>query len=349
MGIKFDIAPFPKVLESVIQHKIDGKTKPIEALGRLEKLALQIGSIQQTLTPALTNPTIVVFAADHGIAKEGLVNPYPQEVTYQMVMNFISGGAAINVFAKQNNINLQIVDAGVNHDFGNIEGLIHNKIDFGTQNYLETEAMTLEQCEKAIQSGANVVQKLHNDNCNTVGFGEMGIGNTSSSALLMSLICNLPIEKCVGNGTGVNPEQFQLKLKTLKEVLIKHKNVDQSNPIELLRTFGGFEIAQMCGGMLKAAELKMTILVDGFISTAAMLVASKINNKIVEYAVYSHHSNELGHGLMLAYLMAKPIINIEMRLGEGSGIAVAFPIINSACTFLNEMASFDSAKVTNKE
>jgi nicotinate-nucleotide--dimethylbenzimidazole phosphoribosyltransferase len=348
MGLNFNIKPVSKKLEESLQHKIDFKTKPLGALGQLENIAFKIGNIQQTLTPKLSNPTIVVFAADHGIAKEGLVNPYPQEVTRQMVLNFIDGGAAINVFARQNKINLKIVDAGVNHDFGKTEGLIDHKIAFGTQNYLKTAAMTLEQCEEAISKGAHVIEELCSNNCNIVGFGEMGIGNTSSSALLMSLLCSIPIDQCVGNGTGVNAAQLKLKLKTLKKVLVRHKNIDTSNPIAVLRIFGGFEIAQMCGGILKAAALGITILIDGFISTTALLVAYKIDRNVLNYVIFSHHSNEKGHGLMLDFFNANPVINLNMRLGEGSGIAVAYPIIHSACKFLNEMASFETARVTNK-
>ena len=335
-------------LDGEIQSKIDLKTKPIGSLGKLEAIALKIARIQQSLNPVLTQPTIAVFAGDHGIAKEGLVNPYPQEVTFQMVMNFLSGGAAINVFAKQNNIALKIIDAGVNYNFGEIEGLIDAKIALGTANYLRGPAMSIKQCEDALNKGAKIIEKISKEGSNVIGFGEMGIGNTSSSSLLMSCICQLPIEECVGNGTGVNQEQFSLKLKTLQQVQEKHKAINQSDPLEILRTFGGFEIAQMCGGILKAAELGMLILIDGFISTAAMLVAQSIDKTVLNYAIFTHHSEEQGHTKMLAYLGVDPLINVGMRLGEGSGIAVAYPIVQAACAFLNEMASFDTADVTNK-
>lgn len=335
-------------LNEALTLKINNKTKPVGSLGKLETIAYKIGRIQQTLTPKLIQPTIAVFAGDHGIAKEGLVNPYPQEVTFQMVINFISGGAAINVLAKQNNITLQIIDAGVNYNFGEIEGLIDSKIDMGTCNYLQTKAMTTQQCEKALKKGAQIVEEIHQGRSNVIGFGEMGIGNSSSSALLMSVICAIPIEDCVGSGTGVNKEQFQLKLTILKQVIEKHSSINQNDPLEILSTFGGFEIAQMCGGMLKAAQLGMFILVDGFISSAAILVAYKMNKKVLDYALFTHHSNEQGHTKMLAYMNVSPIINLDMRLGEGSGIAVAFPIIQAACTFLNEMACFETAEVSNK-
>ncbi|MBI1835844.1 MAG: nicotinate-nucleotide--dimethylbenzimidazole phosphoribosyltransferase [Flavobacteriia bacterium] len=345
---KYTISTISDELNEELTLKINNKTKPVGSLGKLETIAYKIGRIQQTVNPKLIQPTIAVFAGDHGIAKEGLVNPYPQEVTFQMVMNFISGGAAINVFANQNKISLKIIDAGVNYNFGNIEGLIDSKIDMGTSNYLQTKAMTTEQCEEGLKKGAQIVEEIYQEGCNVIGFGEMGIGNSSSAALLMSIICNIPIDDCVGNGTGVNEEQFQLKLKTLQQAIEKHSSLNQNDPFETLSTFGGFEIAQMCGGMLKAAQLGMLILVDGFISSAAILVAFQMNKQILDYALFTHHSNEQGHTKMLAYMNASPIINMDMRLGEGSGIAVAYPIIKAACTFLNEMASFDTAEVSNK-
>lgn len=346
--MKINIAPISTTLDVAIHQKIDSKTKPLGALGKLETIAFKIARIQQTLIPQLQHPTIVVFAADHGIAKEGLINSYPQEVTFQMVMNFLSGGAAINVFANQNNINLKIVDAGINYDFGKLEGLIDTKIAMGTGNYLLTRAMRAEQCEEALVKGAELVQSIFDSGSNVVGFAEMGIGNTSSSALLMSTICNISIVDCVGNGTGVNSEQLKLKIKTLVQVLEKHIDVDTTNPLELLQTFGGFEIAQMCGGMLKAAELGMVILVDGFISSAAILVAQSINKNVLDYAIFTHHSDEQGHTKMLEFMEAEPVMNLGMRLGEGSGIAVSYPIIEAAVNFLNKMASFESAQVSSK-
>jgi nicotinate-nucleotide--dimethylbenzimidazole phosphoribosyltransferase len=344
----FNIQPLSTQLDEAIQTKIDLKTKPIGALGTLESIALQLCRIQQTLEPKLTATTIAVFAADHGIAKEGLVNPYPQEVTFQMVMNFLGKGAAINVFAAQHQIALKVVDAGVNYDFNGAPGLIDAKVAYGTQNYLEGPAMTPEQCEEALQKGADIVVDSHQNGSNCIGFGEMGIGNTSSSALLMSALCGLPLEDCVGKGTGVNTEQFQLKLKTLKQAQEKHQTVDSTDPMLALQTFGGFEIAQMCGGMLKAAELGMCILVDGFISSAALLVAQAFNKNVLDYAICTHQSEEQGHIAMLNYLDKKALISIGMRLGEGSGIAVAYPLLQSACDFMQKMASFEAAAVSNK-
>jgi len=333
------------MLKDQLLHKIDFKTKPIGALGTLEKLALQIGQIQNTLTPKLTNPTIVVFAGDHGIAKEG-VSAYPQEVTFQMVMNFLQGGAAINVFSKQNNIDLKIVDAGVNFDFEPNENLINAKIAHGTKSFLTEKAMTEVQLQQCFDTGSEIVNSIYEDNCNVIGFGEMGIGNTSSATMLMSYLCNLPIEKCVGRGTGLNDIQLENKIAILKQAQIFHGEIE--NPKNVLQTFGGFEVAQMCGAMLAAFKNNMLILVDGFIASNAFLVAYKLNPAILNNAIFCHLSDEFGHHKLLNYLNAEPLLKLNMRLGEGTGCAVAYPIMESAVSFLNNMASFESAGVTNK-
>jgi nicotinate-nucleotide--dimethylbenzimidazole phosphoribosyltransferase len=333
-------------LKEQLQHKINSKTKPIGALGMLEKLALQIGTIQNTLTPSLKKPTIIVFAGDHGIANEG-VSAYPQEVTYQMVMNFLHGGAAINVFSTQHGINLKIVDAGVNFDFDKYENLINAKIDKGTKSFLHQKAMTETQLLQCFEKGKEIVTQLANEGCNVVGFGEMGIGNTSSASMLMSYLCNLPIEQCVGRGTGLNDEQLQYKIAILKQAKAFHGNIE--NPKEVLQTFAGFEMAQMYAAMLTAHENNMIILVDGFIASNAFLVAYKINPLIKNNAIFCHLSDESGHQHLLNFLQAEPILKLNMRLGEGTGCAIAYPIIESAVAFLNNMASFESAGVTNKD
>jgi len=329
-----------------LQHKIDFKTKPIGALGALEKLALQIGIIQNTLSPTLQNPTIVVFAADHGVAKDG-VSAYPQEVTFQMVMNFLQGGAAINVFSKQNDINLKIVDAGVNFDFEEDKKLINFKIDKGTKSFLQDKAMTEIQLHQCFEKGKEIVDQILKEECNVIGFGEMGIGNTSSASMLMSYLCDLPIEICVGRGTGLNDTQLQNKIAILKQAQTFHGKIE--HPKDILQTFGGFEIAQMCSAMLAAFEKNMIILVDGFIATNAFLVAYKINPSIIRNAIFCHLSDEFGHRNLLSYLSVEPLLKLNMRLGEGTGCAVAYSIIESAVSFLNNMASFESAGVTNND
>jgi nicotinate-nucleotide--dimethylbenzimidazole phosphoribosyltransferase len=337
-------------IKEQLQHKINYKTKPLGALGMLENVALQVGIIQNTLTPAITQPHIIVFAADHGIAATGTVNPYPQAVTAQMVLNFANGGAAINVFCKQNNIGLTVVDAGVNFDFDPALKIAHVKIAKGTANYLEQPTMTTQQCKEAIAKGGIIVQDVFDAGTNCIGFGEMGIGNTSSASLIMAAVAGLPVSECVGRGTGVNDEQLQTKTKTLEKVFTLHQlHALKNKPVELLTAIGGFEIAMMTGAYLKAAELNMVIVVDGFIATAALLIAQQLNDKIIGNCIFAHTSGEQGHQKMLEYLKVKPLLQLGMKLGEGTGAALAIPLLQSAVNFLNEMASFESAGVTNKE
>lgn len=341
----FNVQPVSNRLKEDLQHKIDFKTKPLGALGQLENIALQIGLIQDTLSPELKNPHIVVFAGDHGIANEG-VSAYPQEVTFQMVMNFLNGGAAINVFCKQNNINIKVVDAGVNYEFPNGLKLTDTKIGMGTKSFLKEPAMSIKEAQKCIDRGSVIVNEIYQSGCNVIGFGEMGIGNTSSASVLMSLLCKIPIKGCVGKGTGLDTEGFNKKIKILTSAIKKQGKPD--TVFKTLATYGGFEIAQMCGAMLQAAENKMVLLVDGFIATSAFLVAYKINPDILDYAIFCHQSDEQGHAKMLKHLKAKPVFSLNMRLGEGTGAAIGYPVIQSAVNFLNEMASFESAGVSNK-
>jgi len=332
-------------LSEALQYKIDHKTKPTGALGVLEKLAKQIGELFQTLKPKIILPHIVVFAADHGIAQHG-VSAYPQDVTRQMVSNFLEGGAAINVFCKQNNINLSIVDAGVNYDFPPNAKLVSAKIDKGTQSFIAGPAMSKIQMELCFTKGSEIVKTIAKSGSNCVGFGEMGIGNTSTASVLMSVLCGFPIEDCVGRGTGVNDEKLIEKQMTLKKALDNYSGLLDLD--SQLAYFGGFEILQMAAGMLEAYENRMLILVDGFICSVAFLVASKKNPLIIKNAVFSHQSAEQAHGKLLDYLEASAILKLDLRLGEGTGCAIVFPIIESAVAFLNEMASFESAGVSSK-
>ncbi|WP_378188335.1 nicotinate-nucleotide--dimethylbenzimidazole phosphoribosyltransferase [Aquimarina sp. W85] len=331
-------------LSKKINDKIDGKTKPIGALGMLEKVAYQLAMIQQSERPILTKPHILVFAGDHGIATQNEVNNYPQEVTSQMVLNFLNGGAAINIFCKQHDIALKIIDAGVNFNFDNHPRLIDLKINYGTQNYQVSPAMTVHECQEAIKKGANLVTEVHKQGTNIIGFGEMGIGNTSSAALLMSYITKLPIKECVGAGTGLSFDNVVKKQNILNNVFLKHS---PKNPIEALAIFGGFEIAMITGAILRAAELQMTILIDGFIVTSALLIAQALHTNVVDYCIFSHISEEQGHKKMLHYLNQSPILSLHLRLGEGTGCALAYPLLVSAINFLNSMASFEEASVTS--
>jgi len=341
--IQFNIQKPEDDVRSYLQDKIDNLTKPKGALGTLENLAMQIGWIQQSLSPQLNNPYHIVFAGDHGIAVEG-VSPSPQEVTYQMIMNFLAGGAGINFLARQHNINLQIVDSGVNFDFDSNLGIIDKKIRKSTNNYLHEAAMTSDEMEQAIKYGAECVQDCFDKGCNVIGFGEMGITNTSSSALWMTCFTGIPLDKCVGAGCGHVGKGLEHKYNVLKQAL---ENYDGDNsPSDIIRYFGGFEMVMTVGAMLKAAELKMIILIDGFIMTNCLLAASKLNSEVLHYAIYGHKGDEAGHRLVLEYLGAKPILDLGLRLGEGTGALCAYPIIDSAVRMINEMHSFKEIKVT---
>ncbi len=344
--MQFNIQPLHSTLTEELKHKINTKTKPLGSLGKLEDIALKIGQIQNTTTPELENPAILVCAGDHGITKEG-ISPFPQEVTFQMVMNFLQGGAAINVFTRQNNIKLILADAGVNFKFESHPNLIDAKVKMGTQNFAKQAAMSIEDCKKAIDNGSSIVENLHQSGTNIIGFGEMGIGNTTSASALLCAYSKCSGSDAAGAGTGLDDKGILHKADVLDKAIDFHKNVTE--PLDVLATFGGFEIATITGAMLKAAELKMTIMIDGFIITSALLAASQINNNVLDYCIFSHKSHEKGHSLMLKYLNADPILDIYMRLGEGTGSAVAYPIIQSAVNFLNEMSSFEDAGVSDKE
>lgn len=343
---KHNIIPPPRGLEHALRQKIDRKTKPFGALGRLEEIACQIGLIQQCVDPILKNPAILVFAADHGIAAEG-VSAYPQEVTWQMVNNFLQGGAAISVLCRQHNINLRVVDAGVNFDFpGDTPGLMRNKEGKSTNNFARGPAMTVEQAHNCLDAGAGVVRTMQALGCNTIGFGEMGIGNTSSASVLMSVITGIPLGACIGRGTGLDDAGLNRKQEVLSAAIQRHGKPDTI--LETLSAYGGFEIAQMAGGILQAASAGMVVLIDGFISTVSYLIAQEIEPAVKDFCIFCHQSGERGHAALLDYLKVEPLLNLRMRLGEGTGIAMAFPIIQSAVTILNEMASFESAKVSGK-
>ncbi len=338
---EIDAAAFANAL----QHKIDQKTKPTGSLGVLEVLAKQIGMVFHTLEPKITKPNLVVFAADHGIANHG-VSAYSQDVTRQMVSNFLIGGAAINVFCKQNKIQLAIVDAGVNYDFPMNTDLISAKIGKGTRSFLQGPAMSKTEVELCFMKGSEIVATIAKTGSNCIGFGEMGIGNTATASVLMSIILELPIEDCVGKGTGVNDEQLIQKINILKKCIANYNGSDDLE--SKLAYFGGFEIMQMVGGMLQAKEANMLILVDGFICSVAFLIAFKKNPSITENAIFCHSSAEQGHQKILDYLRVRSLLQLDLRLGEATGCAIAFPIIESAVAFLNDMASFESAGVSSR-
>lgn len=333
-----------------ITQKINNKTKPLGSLGTLEDLAVKICRIQNTLSPSVNNAKILVFAGDHGLCNSP-ISCYPQEVTQQMVYNFINGGAAINVFCNLNNIDLKIIDAGVkNLDYEKINthpNFISKNVEQGTKCNLSQDAISEEQLNKCFDYGKEIIHEQLKQEVDIIGFGEMGIGNTSASALITSRILGIRLEDCVGKGTGLNDKELLQKIEVLQQVNKFHKNANE--PLEILKAFGGFEMAMMVSAMLETYNKHKIILVDGFISTASFLVAYKINPKILENTIFSHCSDEKVHRRVLETLKVTPILDLKLRLGEGTGAALAYPLIKASCEFLNKMSSFEDASVSNRQ
>lgn len=329
-------------LAARLQHKIDHKTKPLGSLGRLETLALRLGLILGGESPELHAPQMVVFAGDHGLAARG-VSAYPSDVTWQMVENFLAGGACVSVIARQHGIALTVVDCGVRHDFAPRPGLLVKKIAPGTADSAAGAAMTAAQRDQALANGADVVKDLPG---NVLLLGEMGIGNTSAASLLLARLAGLDIDDCTGAGTGLDSAAITRKIAVLREVLLRHP--DARTPLDALAAFGGFEIATMVGAVLQAASERRVVVVDGFIASAAVLVASRLAPQVLQRCVFAHRSGERGHSLMLLQMRAEPLLDLGLRLGEGSGGALAWPLLESACRMLREMASFESAGVSEK-
>jgi nicotinate-nucleotide--dimethylbenzimidazole phosphoribosyltransferase len=368
----FAIAPLDRELANDLQQKMDRKTKPPGALGRLEELALQLGLIQRSLSPRINAPHVLVCAGDHGAAKAG-VSAFPQEVTWQMVENFLAGGAAINVLSHLAGMQLVVADAGVAYDFGPRPNLVDAKVGVGgTANYLEGAAMSEIQCATAMANGVKLVRDIAVSGCNVLAFGEMGIGNTASASLITHCITGLPLADCVGRGTGLDDAGLERKRALLalalaawpERPLISRLPLPEGevgrgsthfgeaeagqDALRVLSRFGGFEIAMLAGAMLAAAEARMTLLIDGFIVTAALLVAARVSPDVLDYCVYAHCSNEAGHRLQLDWLGGRPLLDLGLRLGEGTGAALALPLLKAACGFMGEMASFESAGVSEK-
>ncbi len=330
-------------LRPSIIDKINNLTKPKGSLGRLEEIALQIALIQQTLTPALHKPQNIIFAADHGIVDEG-VSLSPKEVTWQQLSNFLHGGAGVNFLCRQHGFELKIVDAGVDYDLPYEKGIIDMKVRRSTRNYLYEAAMTQEEMELCIERGAEIVYRCHEEGSNVLSLGEMGIGNTSSSSLWMTYFTGIPLEQCVGAGSGLNQQGIRHKYEVLKRSM-ENYNGDGS-ATDIIRYFGGLEMVMAVGAMLQAAELKMLILVDGFIMTNCMLAAMQLCPAVKDYAIFGHCGDESGHKLILEYMQAKPLINLGLRLGEGTGAICAYPLVDSAVRMINEMDNFAHASIT---
>lgn len=339
----FNIHKPDNAIATALRDKIDNLTKPKGSLGMLEEIAVRIGLIQQTLTPALQHPVNIIYAADHGIADEG-VSQSPKEVTRQVIHNFLNGGAGVCFLARQHGVELKIVDGGVDFDFPPIPQLIERKIRKGTRNFLHEAAMTEAEMELALQYGADIVTDCRNEGCNVISFGEMGIGNTAASSMWMTCLTGIPLIDCVGAGSGLDSEGVRHKYNVLKQALDNYQG--DNSPLDIIRYFGGFEMVMAVGGMLRAAELGMIILVDGFIMTNCVLAASALYPEMLPYCIFGHCGDEAGHKRVLDALQAKPLLNLGLRLGEGSGSVCAYPIVESAVRMVNEMHSFQQAAIT---
>ena len=333
-------------LRPAIQEKIDNLNKPKGSLGRLEELAMQVCLIQQTLSPSLEHPCHLLLGGDHGIEREG-VSVSPRKVTWQQMINFTRGGGGVNMFCRQHGFKLRIVDVGVDYDLSAVDGIIDRKIARGTKDFLYEPAMTEEEFDKAIEVGAALVDDCIAEGCKILSIGEMGIGNTSPSSIWMHLFGNIPLNDCIGAGSGLDSPGIRHKYEVLSKAVTCHERVSKyPDPIVTLRYFGGFEMIAAIGAMLRAAECHLVVLVDGFIMTACALAAIRLYPASHDYMIFTHCGDESGHRKMLDIVNARPLLNLGLRLGEGTGALCAFPIVDSAVRMINEMNNFDNAKIT---
>ena len=330
-------------IKPALIDKINNLTKPKGSLGTLEELALQIGLIQQTLSPTLQHPQNIIFCADHGIADEG-VSFSPKEVTWQQTIHFTHGGGGVNFLTHQHGFGLKIVDAGVDYDLPYQRGIINMKVRKGTRNFLHEAAMTAEELNLCLERGAEMVKSCEEEGSNVLSFGEMGIGNTSPSSIWMHYFTGIPLSQCVGAGSGLDHAGVNRKLQILQQA-VDHYQGDHS-AWDIIRYFGGYEMVMAIGAMLQAAEDHVIILVDGFIMTACMLAAMQLHPSVKSYAIFGHCGDESGHKLLLDAMGAKPLLNLGLRLGEGTGAICAYPIVDSAVRMINEMETFQQATVT---
>ena len=343
---EFNIQPVNREMQAAIQQKIDNLNKPKGSLGRLEELAMQVCLIQQTLEPSTAHPCHLLLGGDHGIEREG-VSVSPREVTWQQMINFTRGGGGVNMFCRQHDFKLLIVDVGVDYDLSNVSGIINRKIARGTKNFLYEPAMSEEEFDRAIAVGVDLTDACIAEGCRVLSIGEMGIANTSPSSIWMHLFGNIPLEECIGAGAGLDTPGIRHKYEVLSQAVehYHHWSENQSQ-VAPLRYFGGFEMVAAIGAMLRAAEQHLIILVDGFIMTACAIAAVQLYPAAQDYMVFTHCGDESGHKRMLDIVDAKPLLHLGLRLGEGTGALCAFPIIDSAVRMMNEMNNFDNAKIT---
>ncbi|ASJ75149.1 nicotinate-nucleotide--dimethylbenzimidazole phosphoribosyltransferase [Granulosicoccus antarcticus] len=329
------------------RKRLDNKTKPPGSLGQIEAVAVQLATVQGSVVPVVDPARIIVFAADHGITAAG-VSAYPAEVTAQMMANFASGGAAVCVLGAAAGASLEVIDVGVNADLEQLTGVVHAKVRAGSRNLLEEAAMTHEELDSALQVGREAVVRAVEAGQKCLGLGEMGIGNTTSAAILTGLMCGASATEVTGRGTGLNNSQLSLKQRVVADAMQRHALL-ADDPLECLRNAGGLEIAALVGAMLEAPAHRLPVLVDGFIVTSAALIACRLKPSVRDVLFFAHQSAETGHALALRQLAAQPLLQLDMRLGEGSATALALPLLRGAAAVLCDMASFADAGVSTAE
>lgn len=335
-----------RALMEKTQSRLDNLTKPLGSLGRLEELAKEIAGMTGKENPSLRNKVIFTLAGDHGVTEEG-VSAFPKEVTPQMVYNFLRGGAGINVLARHAGARVVVADLGVAADLNPHPGLIIKKINYGTKNMTKSPAMIRAEAMKAIEAGMEIFEDEFRKGVDIAGTGDMGIGNTTSSSAITAVITGRPVEEVAGRGTGIDDKGLQNKIKVIEKAMEVNKP-DRDNAIDVLSKVGGFEIAGLVGIILASASKRVPVVIDGFISGAAALVAYKIEPLAKDYMIASHCSVEKGHRIILEHLGLKPILDLNLRLGEGTGAALAMNIIEASIKIMTEMATFESAKVSKK-
>jgi nicotinate-nucleotide--dimethylbenzimidazole phosphoribosyltransferase len=340
-----EIRPIDPHMTRQAGDAVDSKTKPPGSLGRIEALAIQIAGIQQTLKPVADPARLLLFAADHGMVADG-VSAWPSEVTTQMVANFLAGGAAANIFARTNDVEITIADAGILGDLPASDALRRANIRKGTRNAVSEDAMTPDECARALAFGADLAAESVANGARTILLGEMGIGNTSSAVLLAHALVGLPITDLTGPGAGLDSDGVKKKIEILERAASRHTG--RLAPLDAMAAYGGLELAAMAGALIGAASAGAIVLVDGFIATAAALCALQARPDAAPYCVFAHRSKEPGHRLLLQQLGCDALIDLDLRLGEGTGALLAYPLLRSACAMLSEMATFESAGVSDK-
>jgi nicotinate-nucleotide--dimethylbenzimidazole phosphoribosyltransferase len=342
-----DIKPLDETAMQAARARQDILTKPRGSLGRLEELSIQLAGMKADPFPFVERKAVIVMAADHGVAIEG-VSAYPAEVTAQMVLNFLRGGAAINVLARQVGARVTIVDIGVASEFEPVDGLLRRKVMCGTRNLAQGPAMTREEAEQALQVGIDVLDEEAANGLDLVATGDMGIGNTTASSAIVAALTGLPVAQVVGRGTGIDDHGLEHKIKIIEQALVVNQP-NTNDALDVLCKVGGLEIAGLAGVMIAAACHRIPVVVDGFISTAAAMIAVGLAPGVRDYLISAHQSVEIGHQAMLKHLNLIPLLDLGMRLGEGTGAALAFHLIDASARVLREMATFDEAGVSDKE